>query len=938
MSSYESLNLLLEVLTVLQKLSQPLSTRNGNERVDSRIFPIQLRTAIVLLRHQLLSIQPSEWGSIEPHVEAVMDCLENLCSDRIMDASDNGTEFTRLKSLTRCANISGASHEELVAMIPLLDMEKSKVGRATATMADCIDMLSAVLPDALEGAHIRNTPKRPREPPSGFWYVADQLFNSISVCHSGTCNIHPEFEARLVLSTYLGRSAAAEGFDIEVLCSLDTDHQGWAEIGVLAPESRSAAAPRVRFEDPEIQVRPRWYVEKPNMVQFICKSIRTGHIGQVFRFNFVLDNEKLWQHRTSERHRSSERMESVTLYQLLSAGLSEWSAVDKLVLALILGYSLFYFYDGSWLGGRWTRHNIVFFTKAGSIPLQPFLRFSRSKSALESQHMDENGFLHRYPSILEFGVTLLEVDLGRSLESVPSCIKEITSIDDQYAKACDVFKKRRPYIWSKHYREAINACLYEDFSSAESECAERFRNRIYETIVRPLEEELHNSCQEFISLEMLDTKAPSMNLGSTAIIPSLHKSPPTSSVSNTRNLQKTGTDEQNKTDRLRKRQNHRAKFSPSLNSSRSRSSPRLPSPTQPLSRPSSGSTASRPSHRDGFEIAVICALKAEYDAVALLFDEYWDDEGDPYGRAPGDENTYLTGKIHKHAVVLVLLPGMGKVNAARAAANFRSSYRGIRLALLVGICGGVPKDSEGRDILLGDVVISTQVIEYDLVRRFPDRPRRKRDLGDSHGRASTGIRGFVGTLQTKFQSQRLESRTIHYLADLQSKVQTTEYEYPGASNDRLFQSTYRHRHHHEGRCSICSRCNEKAHPVCDEALTSSCSTLRCDQRYLVPRDRLRRQTLDTRRSNLVIHFGAIASGDSVMRSGEDRDEIAQMENVIAFEMEGSGVWDFLPCIVIKGVCDYADCHKNKDWQSFACATAASAMKSVLERYIRTDRS
>jgi Phosphorylase superfamily len=215
----------------------------------------------------------------------------------------------------------------------------------------------------------------------------------------------------------------------------------------------------------------------------------------------------------------------------------------------------------------------------------------------------------------------------------------------------------------------------------------------------------------------------------------------------------------------------------------------------------------------------------EYDAVALLFDEYWDHEGDSYGRAPGDENTYLTGRINKHAVVLVLLPGVGKVNVARAGANFSSSYGGIRLALLVGICGGVPKDNEGKDILLGDVVISTQVIEYGLVRRFPDRSRRKCDPGDSHGRANTGIRGFVGTLQTKFQSQRLEARTAHYLAVLQRRVQTTEYEYPGASNDRLFQSTYRHKHHHEGRCGICSRCRKKAHPVCEQALSSSCNTL-----------------------------------------------------------------------------------------------------------------
>ena len=74
-----------------------------------------------------------------------------------------------------------------------------------------------------------------------------------------------------------------------------------------------------------------------------------------------------------------------------------------------------------------------------------------------------------------------------------------------------------------------------------------------------------------------------------------------------------------------------------------------------------------------------------------------------------------------------------------------------------------------------------------------------------------------------------------------------------------------------------------------------------------------------------------------MKSGEERDRIAAIDKVIAFEMEGAGVWDNLPCIIIKGVCDYADCHKNKKWQHYASATAASTMKAVLERYIQMDR-
>ncbi|KAH6972592.1 hypothetical protein EDB80DRAFT_531939, partial [Ilyonectria destructans] len=73
-----------------------------------------------------------------------------------------------------------------------------------------------------------------------------------------------------------------------------------------------------------------------------------------------------------------------------------------------------------------------------------------------------------------------------------------------------------------------------------------------------------------------------------------------------------------------------------------------------------------------------------------------------------------------------------------------------------------------------------------------------------------------------------------------------------------------------------------------------------------------------------------------LKSGEDRNRIAKRHGLLAFEMEGAGVWDAVPCIIVKGVCNYADSHKNKRWQNFAAATAASTIKALLERYTRTD--
>ena len=39
--------------------------------------------------------------------------------------------------------------------------------------------------------------------------------------------------------------------------------------------------------------------------------------------------------------------------------------------------------------------------------------------------------------------------------------------------------------------------------------------------------------------------------------------------------------------------------------------------------------------------------------------------------------------------------------------------------------------------------------------------------------------------------------------------------------------------------------------------------------------------------------------------------------------------DNFPCLVIRGICDYADSHKNKQWQGYAAATAAAYAKELL---------
>ena len=80
-----------------------------------------------------------------------------------------------------------------------------------------------------------------------------------------------------------------------------------------------------------------------------------------------------------------------------------------------------------------------------------------------------------------------------------------------------------------------------------------------------------------------------------------------------------------------------------------------------------------------------------------------------------------------------------------------------------------------------------------------------------------------------------------------------------------------------------------------------------------------------------VHYRLITSGNQVMKDGRRRDEISDDmgESVLCFEMEAAGLMNDFPCLVIRGICDYSDSHKNKEWQRYAAAIAAAEAKEIL---------
>ncbi|PNP48539.1 hypothetical protein TGAMA5MH_00433 [Trichoderma gamsii] len=365
----------------------------------------------------------------------------------------------------------------------------------------------------------------------------------------------------------------------------------------------------------------------------------------------------------------------------------------------------------------------------------------------------------------------------------------------------------------------------------------------------------------------------------------------------------------------------------------------------------------KPTSRDEFEIAIACTKALEYDALCLLFDNFWDAHGDPIGRAKDDLNTYTTGCMGNLNVVVVLLCSSGKAITASATANLRSSYNSIELLLFAGICEGVP-DVNGGELLLGDVVISEAVIECDeLDTQSAAAFGEGNPIEKMRGRANKTIHNYTASVKTKRGYKLLEDKVVLFLRQIQNRVSEAKYRqrrkaatymYPGSANDILFESTHRHRHYNSSQC-VCADYNpvEHSYAVCDQARDLNCEQTGCELKSVKPRTRIHRKTMlesseDSMSAQIPqIFLGRFGSGDTAFRSGIHRDSLAQKHNIIAFEMEGAEVWDELPYIIVKGVSNYGDGHKTRtwaEWEYFAAATAASVTRALIERYSQTDWS
>ena len=180
--------------------------------------------------------------------------------------------------------------------------------------------------------------------------------------------------------------------------------------------------------------------------------------------------------------------------------------------------------------------------------------------------------------------------------------------------------------------------------------------------------------------------------------------------------------------------------------------------------------AGAPRSRDDFEVAIICALTLEANAVIALFDKLWDD--DTHELRPSlseDKNEYTFGRMGLHDVVVVVLPDMGKREASSAVAAIHPTFHNMQLCLVVGVCAIAPRAEDGKETLLGNVVISTYVIQSDLGRQYEDGFKRKDTLENNLEKPPQEIQRILERLKLEHHHEQLEQRMRSFVKRLESR-------------------------------------------------------------------------------------------------------------------------------------------------------------------------
>ncbi|KAM0493932.1 hypothetical protein ACHAP8_008956 [Fusarium lateritium] len=777
------------------------------------------------------------------------------------------------------------------------------------------------------------------EPTYAVRSAAQSIFEAIVACNDCPCKPAHDLSARLCLGTYrrpeFETDTGLDDVDFDMFLSSRED---WQEVIIHTTKDKQVRM--VVNEEPALPAKVKCSPATRTMkVKSICEQITKISSKTSYRLVFKIIRNQLYKLQSERRcGHDYKSQNAVSLDEFLRTRSGSFTEKTKRILAVILSSAVFHLHNTPWLQPAWNSSDVWFFRTASSIiPLKPFIHRPLSNldhaakdccsvqeacqggsidgDDIDPDDMDPDDVLgHNCPALIVLSTMLLEIYFVAPFDILAQRYNVVLDSGSQstpfsrYMDVNCVFQACRKEIpENSQFYLAVENCLDPNvWQDEDGNILDdlTLRSKIYSEVVLPLETELSQAYGD-IRIQDLDRFAQNVDFGSWGQlsqawerqshaevlqstdhicdhIDSCHRNSPGL------RLHLEARDTETRTGRTRQNSPpNKRRFSRSPSGAETESL----SSQLPLLADAQAYT------RSSYTVGILCALPLELLAVRALFD---DKHCNPkYVR--GDSNTYALGTISGHMVVAACLPSgeYGTNAAAESASNMKRTFFNVEFCLLVGIGGGAP--TQENDIRLGDVVVSLPTTKYPGVIQYDRGKEIEGNTFELTGSLHPPPRCLMTAVSSLRSNPDLPSNALQSsLEGIVRRVPETlasRYQHPGKYLD-CFSRT------------ICLACGEDGGCPCKGSHLNS----RPDRATHFPE----------------IHYGLIASGNRVLKDGSVRDRWAKEYGILCFEMEAAGVMNTFPCLVIRGICDYADSNKNKIWQHYAAATAAAYAKLLLQ--------
>lgn len=280
----------------------------------------------------------------------------------------------------------------------------------------------------------------------------------------------------------------------------------------------------------------------------------------------------------------------------------------------------------------------------------------------------------------------------------------------------------------------------------------------------------------------------------------------------------------------------------------------------------------------------------------------------------GESNVYTLGNIGAHRIVCTKLPTVGHTREAMTAAGntttrLLGTFQKVDFVFLIGIGGGVPHYTDyNKHVRLGDVVISYPTPLNNKYIYVYCESAKTNENGDYHFETkeycppNLCLQEIAANLKYQSENESNPPWQTYLKEGLDNLTNQTEHDFksPPPESDKLYMAI--------GERDVI----EVAHPT-------------------APSDAIYKRINGCPR----IHLAPIASGRYIARDDQLRQKFAVRFGALAFDTEMDAVVESIlgncreSFAVIRGISDYKDGSRIKEWQPYASLAAASVMKSII---------